>query len=235
MQQLRVTYAAPDENLACDEWLLDRCARGLLPATGVLRFWESVRYFAVLGLSNQTEKELQLDVCKRDQIPVLRRCSGGGTVLQGPGCLNYSLILPVSCAPELSGITRTNRWILERHQKALLTPASNSIKLDGTSDLTLNGRKFSGNAQRRLKNAILIHGTFLYRFDLDKIERYLHFPPRPPSYRGRRTHSDFLTNLPLSAEQIREAIASCWNAVEPGLVPPDEEITHLAQTRTHKP
>ncbi len=236
MRLLRIGYAAPDENLACDEWLLDRCSRGLLPGSGILRLWESPVPFAVLGLSNDAARELFLDRCSDDKIPVVRRRSGGGTVLQGPGCLNYSLIIPTSVSKELDGITRTNQWVLKNHQQALAPLLTGSrIQIDGLSDLTLDGKKFSGNAQRRLKNVVLMHGTFLYGFDLAAIERYLRLPPKQPEYRKSRPHPEFLINLPLSSAQIQSAIAACWNAVEPGIIPPDEEITRLAQTRANKP
>lgn len=234
MRLLRIGYATPDENLACDEWLLDRCSRELLPGSGVLRLWESSVPFAVLGFSNHAELELHLDNCTRDKIPVVRRRSGGGTVLQGPGCLNYSLIVPLSVSKELTGITRTNNWVLTHHQQALETLLpGNRVQIDGMSDLTLDGKKFSGNAQRRLKNAVLMHGTFLYGFDLKTIDRYLRLPPRQPAYRNNRPHPEFLINLPLSSAQIQSAIATCWNAVEPGIIPPDEEITRLAHTRAN--
>jgi lipoate-protein ligase A len=150
--------------------------------------------------------------------------------------LNYALVVPVTAASELGGISRTNCWVLSRHQQALapLLP-KNRIQLDGMSDLTIDGKKFSGNAQRRLKKSVLMHGTFLYGFELEKISRYLKLPFQQPAYRNQRPHAEFVTNLPLSRQQIESAISACWNAVEPGLIPPDEEITRLAQTRANKP
>src|SRR5690606_18418653 len=83
-------FTKPEENLSCDEVLLDFCESNNGPE--LLRFWESPSYFVVLGYTKSLQKEVNISECKQQRIPILRRCSGGGTVLQGSGCLNYSLI-----------------------------------------------------------------------------------------------------------------------------------------------
>ena len=89
MKGCDLTLPTPEENLACDEVLLDICEAGRLE--GVLRFWEPAQHFVVLGYANRAAREANLEFCRSAGIRVLRRCSGGGAVLQGPGCLNYSL------------------------------------------------------------------------------------------------------------------------------------------------
>ena len=93
MKYLDRTLRTPQENLAADEALLDWCEEE--SADEILRFWEPRQHFVVLGYSNRTRTEVNLDSCKKLDVPVLRRCSGGGTVLQGPGCLNYALLLRI--------------------------------------------------------------------------------------------------------------------------------------------
>ena len=56
-----------------------------------LRFWEPSKVFIVLGRIGRAEIDVNLTHVQEDHIPVLRRSSGGGTVLQGPGCLNYNI------------------------------------------------------------------------------------------------------------------------------------------------
>ena len=93
MTLLDVSFPLPVHNLACDEVLLNMLEE---EAVGeILRFWTSTQYFVVLGSSNNVRDEVDLDACRADGIPILRRHSGGGTVLQGPGCLNFSLILAI--------------------------------------------------------------------------------------------------------------------------------------------
>src|SRR5688572_6131078 len=93
MRWLDLTFPTPAENLACDEALLDLCEAGF--ADEVLRFWESPTHFVVVGYGNKVDSEVEVAACRADGIPILRRCTGGGTVLQGPGCLNYSLVLRI--------------------------------------------------------------------------------------------------------------------------------------------
>ena len=86
---------SPQENIHLDEELLLKTE--LSKEGETLRFWESKEYFVVIGRSGKAEEECHLDRCSRDGIKIVQRLSGGGTVLQGPGCLNYSLILSYIC------------------------------------------------------------------------------------------------------------------------------------------
>lgn len=111
------TFDTPEENLACDEALLDLCEEGRGPET--LRFWKPRDYFVVAGYSNKIQTEVLVEKCEEQQVPILRRPSGGGTVLQGLGCLNYSLVLKIDRHPEFKTITSATRFIMETHAKAL--------------------------------------------------------------------------------------------------------------------
>lgn len=210
IRQLNLTWPTPAANLACDEALLnDRESRG---GPGVLRFWESADYFIVVGYAARVAEEANLDVCRSADIPLLRRCSGGGTVVQGPGCLNYSLILPIADVGGAGSITDTNRFVMERHRAALTPLAGGPVHIAGHTDLAVGDRKFSGNAQRRKREWFLFHGTFLTGFDLSLIERLLPPPPRQPEYRRQRRHMDFLTQLPATSDQIKQQLVATWNA-----------------------
>src|SRR6266566_4412628 len=149
MKYCDLTLATPAENLACDEALLDLCDQGL--SGELLRFWEPARYFVVLGYASKVAQEVNLSFCQLSAIPVLRRCTGGGTVLQGPGCLNYSLILRIPDSGPLRSIPATNDFILKRHQSALAALLRAPVEIRGHTDLAIGGLKFSGNAQRRKK------------------------------------------------------------------------------------
>ena len=116
MHLLDSTFPLPEENLACDEALLDAAEED--GAAEILRFWEPAKPFVVLGYSNKISTEVDTAACDSLRIPVFRRPSGGGTVLQGPGCLNYSLILEIKPGP-LSTLTATNHFIMERNRDAV--------------------------------------------------------------------------------------------------------------------
>ena len=223
------TLATPAENLACDEVLLDLCESGSLGS--VLRFWEPSRYFVVVGYANQTATEVNQEFCRRHEIPILRRCSGGGAVLQGPGCLNYSLLLPIAQAPSLAGIAGTNDHVLLRHQRALQGLSGAAVEKQGHTDLAIGGLKFSGNAQRRRKNSLLFHGSFLLNADIDFMEKVLPLPSHQPEYRVNRSHSDFLVNLKIPNRLLKSALAKAWQASEPLPDLPLEEIGRLARDK----
>src|SRR3989442_12866689 len=117
MKLLDLTFPTAEENLAFDEALLDWCDEGAGPA--VLRFWEPQQPFVVVGYSNRVERDVNVAACREGGIPILRRCSGGGAVLQGPGCLNYALVLRIDYNPALQTVTGTNRFVMERNRPAL--------------------------------------------------------------------------------------------------------------------
>jgi lipoate---protein ligase len=212
MHWLDLTFPAPAENLACDEALLDLCESGF--ADEVLRFWESMTHFVVVGYANKVASEVDVAACGTDGVPVLRRCSGGGTVLQGPGCLNYSLVLRIDAHNGLENITSANCHIMKRNAAALSKALGQTASVEGFTDLTLDGQKFSGNAQRRKRTHLLFHGTFLLDFDLPLIGRYLRPPSRQPDYRRARSHAQFLRSLSVSRDEIKRVLRSEWNAME---------------------
>src|SRR5438309_12096554 len=109
MKLLDLTFPTPAENLACDETLLDWCDEGAGPE--LLRFWEPQQHFVVIGYSNHAERVVSVAACRERGIPILRRCAGGGTVLQGPGSLNYLLIRRIESNSVLETVTCTNRFV----------------------------------------------------------------------------------------------------------------------------
>lgn len=224
-----LTFDSPEENLAFDEVLLDACEAGALE--GVLRFWEPKRYFVVVGYGNEVGREVNQSFCRQRGIPVLRRCSGGGTVLQGPGILNYCLVLRVEDSPELAGISGTNDFVMDRHQRALQKLLDEPVEREGHTDLVIGGRKFCGNSQRRRKDSVLFHGCFLVQADLELIEQALPLPSRQPEYRRNRSHSDFLMNLKVPVRPLKTALAGAWDALHPLKEIPTEEILRLAAQR----
>jgi len=212
----------PAEELALDEALLDLCEAGEGP--GFLRFWEPAAYFVVLGYSKALELEADRAACDGLGIPILRRCSGGGTVLQGPGALNYTLVLPAGHAPELATITGANRWIMERNRSAVTAIGAREAQILGHTDLTLGGRKFSGNAQRRKQRSLLFHGSFLLDFDLDLIAEDLN----RRKVIGR--FSTFLEHVKPLADGER---VTRFNALFHWAVPPGREIEAGCEVGRH--
>jgi lipoate-protein ligase A len=86
------------------------------------------------------------------------------------------------------------------------------VEQSGTSDLTLGGRKFSGNSLRCKRNWLVYHGTLLCNFDIELIANCLGKPIRQPEYRQNRSHLDFLTQLPTTTTNLANAIKMQWSA-----------------------
>ena len=232
MKVLDLTLPTPAENLACEEALLDAAEAG--ESGEVLRFWESPRYFVVVGYANKVATEVNSAACEPRGVPILRRCSGGGTVLQGPGCLNYALILKITEDGPTRSINAANQFIMERNRQAVaaaLGTAHLAPRIEGHTDLALDGRKFSGNSQRRRRNFLLFHGTFLLHFDFALLNELLPMPSLRPDYRRARNHGEFLTNLDASAATIKSQLSREWNAKEASLGFPQERIESLVREK----
>lgn len=202
-------------NIAYDDALLHWCEEHDFN-NGILRFWEADSHAVMLGASNKYQDEINEKNCQKDKIPIYRRCSGGGSVLQGPGCLNYSIILPTSYHESLQNLSSTNTYIMNRVSDALthsfaLKNQSSSIHIKGHTDLVTKNKKFSGNAQRRLKKHLLFHGTLLLNFNLEKISLYLKHPPKEPNYRQNRDHKDFIMNIALEKSDIVKGFLSYFD------------------------
>jgi lipoate-protein ligase A len=210
MRFLDLTLATVAENLALDESLLLEAESGHVGE--VLRLWEWTEPAVILGSGCRLAEDVDKAACLAGGVPILRRASGGGTVLLGRGCLCYSLVLSYDRSSALGAIRSSYIYILERIRDAL-SGVAQGITGAGTSDLAVGGRKFSGNAQQRKRSVLLHHGTLLYDFDADQVGRYLRLPARQPDYRGGRDHAAFLTSLSVHASLLRLCLRDAWEAV----------------------
>jgi lipoate-protein ligase A len=223
MHLLDLTLPTLAENLALDEALLLDAEAG---GPEVLRFWEWRSHAVVLGAGGKWAAETDSAACQRDGVPILRRSSGGGAVLLGPGCLLFSLVLAYERQPSLADLHASYRFILGTLADALnaLVPG---VAPAGISDLAIGAQKVGGNSQQRKRTHLLHHGTLLCSFDLEQIPRYLAHPPREPEYRAKRPHLEFVTNLNVPVEQVKQCLRAAWQANE--LLPtwPRERVRRL--------
>ena len=204
----------PFFNLAMEEFFILSREWGGVPA--VLFFYENSDS-VVLGKSQQYQREVY---SHKALPPVIRRGSGGGSVVHFKGNLNYGLLLDLSVYPELFPIGTSYRAILGAVSRGLfglsdgLSPPSLTSHHglrggpSGISDIATTARgaskKISGNAQLRKRGRLLHHGTLLY--DLkgsNRISYWLRPPGVEPEYRAGRTHRDFMARvLPLRSRSV---------------------------------
>jgi lipoate-protein ligase A len=212
-------------HLALDEALLQAAESGV--AGECLRIWESAETFVVLGAGGRWSEEVVHHEARHLGIPVLRRSSGGGTVLQGPGCVNFVAVLDCRKRPDLQTVAGTNEIVLGSVLEALSLQGY-SLEIRGSSDLAHGKRKVSGNAQRRRKHFVLFHGTLLTnRFDLSLISQVLAHPVRQPDWREQRAHGDFVDCLNVDTDRFWKHWTELWGARPSDSVP--QSILRLAQ------
>jgi lipoate---protein ligase len=211
------------ENLALDEALLLNAEAG---GPEVLRFWQWPTYAVVLGAGGRIADDVHEERCQSDGIPLTRRGSGGGTVLLGPGCLLYSVVLAYDRDRALAQIVPSYHYVLGRIVAGLCA-VSPDLELRGSSDVAELERKVSGNAQQRKRSHLLQHGTLLYDFDVERVADYLKAPPRQPAYRHARSHRVFLTNLPADSATLRRSLRTAWSADVEMVNPPAELVRQL--------
>jgi lipoate-protein ligase A len=216
MRLLDFSFLDPAENLAFDEVLLNDAEDG--KGNETLRFWESPVPFVVLGVSQALRQEVWEKNCTDDGVRILRRASAGGCVLQGPGCLNFSLILSHGLHPEIKTIRGSYCFILGRICEALQRRGVRAHH-KGISDIAVSGRKVSGSSQKRRRHFMLHHGTLLHAVDIDRMERCLREPVNRPRYRGTRTHRGFIQTLPLDPQELRQAVCEAFGVDGPPAKP----------------
>lgn len=179
----------------------------------LLRTWQLHQPTVVLGRSSRIAAEVNQPFCEANAIKILRRCSGGATIVGGPGCLMYSVVVPIAEHPQMAKIDVAHDYVMSRIAAAARRQDPR-VKIQGICDLTVGSQKCGGNALRVTKDAVLYHGTILHQFPLDLIERCLRIAPRQPEYRSGRDHKTFVTNLNIDVRQLRRDIAGEFDELE---------------------
>jgi lipoate-protein ligase A len=202
--------------------------------TESLRMWQFDRPTVVLGRSSKINEEVNRGWCEEQQIEVLRRCTGGASVVGGPGCWMYSVVLRLLDETSIRKIDVAHDYVMQRVLSAIQQQLPGAER-KGICDLTFENRKFSGNSLRVARHHLLYHGTILIGSDLDLIESCLEFAPRQPEYREQRSHRDFVGNIEIDPARLISDLAEQFGASkvpDTKAVPFIEEHTHeLLRTR----
>lgn len=230
----------PDDvarSLALDEALLEEAHEGRR-AERVVRTWMAARPVVVVGSSSRVAEEVDAEACRAAGVPIVRRPSGGATVILGPGCLMWTVVTAV---PDVMPPVEHFHATMLEPLAATLSALGRPVVRAGTSDLVVEPagagqatpRKVSGNALRVRRHGVLYHGTLLDDFDIGLAGRLLRHPPREPDYRGRRPHAEFLANLGLGRGVLEDAVRRAFGAAErfPAEAIPDARVERLVRER----
>ena len=123
----------------------------------------------ILGSHQNVFQEINPHFVYGNNLPVVRRISGGGTVYHDLGNLNFTFIFNAKEGKQIDYITH-NEKIME-----VLATLGLETTMSERHDILYKGKKISGNAQRIHKNRVLHHGTILFNTNLKKLEQSLYF------------------------------------------------------------
>jgi lipoate-protein ligase A len=162
MQYLESESTNPHFNLALEQFVFDQLDRG----HDYFMLWRNDNA-VIVGKHQNTMGEINPEYVRENHIRVVRRLSGGGAVYHDLGNVNFTFIVSADnnrpfdfgtfCCPVV-------RALAELGVKA---------EINGRNDMTIEGKKFSGNAQYRKRNRVMHHGTILYDSDLSVLGRAL--------------------------------------------------------------
>ncbi|HNZ26904.1 MAG TPA: lipoate--protein ligase family protein [Spirochaetota bacterium] len=179
------------KNMATDETLLTKIFAE--DGTPIFRIYRWDKPTISLGRFQNPEDALFLDRCKMDNIPIVRRITGGAVILHLPEEITYSLVCSDADIDKNLSVKETYRaicrFLLNFYTKLGFQPKyavensdlgeslglRTSLCFAGKEeyDITINGKKIGGNAQKRLKHTIFQHGSIPIKFDCDIIKNYV--------------------------------------------------------------
>ena len=190
-------------NMAADQTLLTLCNAGKSPPT--LRLYGWSKPTVSIGYSGRGLERVNMEYCRKNSIDIVRRPTGGRILLHAEE-LTYSVTAPLEHPSFPKGLRKTHsvisQAIAECFEKfgiiggaqvisksradsggeRLLSPTC--FGLSNMTEITINGRKIVGSAQRRLSNAFLQHGSVLIDFEPKKLNELFIFPDK----KARQNH-----------------------------------------------
>jgi lipoate-protein ligase A len=149
----------PYENLAIEQYLMETVGED----TCILYLWQN-RHTVVIGRNQNAWGECRTTELNRDGGHLARRLSGGGAVYHDMGNLNFTFL-----------VSKKN-YDLQKQLQVIVTACRNlglNAEVTGRNDVTIDGRKFSGNAFFDSKGQAYHHGTLLVNVDMSKLGQYL--------------------------------------------------------------
>ncbi|KMT15264.1 hypothetical protein BVRB_3g063730 [Beta vulgaris subsp. vulgaris] len=146
----------------------------------------------VMGISGKPAELLDVKSVLQDKIPVIKRFTGGGTVIVDQGTVFVSLICNKDAVPGVQPYPQPiMAWSSLFYDEVF--HGAGDFKLR-ENDYVFGSRKFGGNAQSITKNRWIHHTSFLWDYE-DANMTYLKVPQRAPKYRQARDHSEFICRM----------------------------------------
>jgi lipoate-protein ligase A len=191
----------PHYNLALEQFVFDRLSRD----HSYFMLWQN-HHSIIVGKHQNTQAEINAAFVNAHKITVARRLSGGGAVYHDLGNLNFTFITGAD-----SGRGIEFAAFCEPIQKALASLGV-PVEIAGRNDMTVDGKKFSGNAQYRKEGRVMHHGTILYDSDLSVLSQALNVPDDKIESKGIKSVRSRVTNI-RPYMQTDMPIADFWAAL----------------------
>jgi lipoate---protein ligase len=159
-------------------------------------FWRTAPTL-MIGKFQNTLAEINMPYAKEHNIKIVRRVTGGGTIYTDMNGWQFSFITKRQAKMDFAGYTAP---ILEA-----VCSLGVAAELSGRNDLTIGGRKFSGNAEYIGKNVTLHHGSILFDTDLEELVRSLNVSDEKIISKGIKSVRQRVTNI---AEHLDKKMTS---------------------------
>ena len=144
----------------------------------------------IMGISGKPEELINQKKIEETPLPVIKRFSGGGTVIVDEDTLFITFIFQKEAHSFTPYPERIMRWTEELY-RPLFDPHPFRLR---ENDYVIGEKKCGGNAQYLRKERWLHHTSFLWDFKRERMD-YLLLPRKTPSYRAGRPHEEFLCSL----------------------------------------
>ena len=182
MLYIHNTSNNPYFNLAAEEYILKKYDEECFMV------WRNAPAI-IVGKNQNTLSEINIEFIENNNIPVVRRLSGGGAVFHDLGNLNFTFISN-DTGESFSNFRKFAQPIID-----VLKSLGINAEFSGRNDLTIDGMKFSGNAQYYLKNKVLHHGTLLFSADMSRLVSALKVKPDKFKDKSVKSVASRVTNI----------------------------------------
>lgn len=155
-------------NMAIDEAIYESVASGKQLPT--IRFYKWKNNSVSLG-AFQNQDEINLEECKKNNVDVIRRITGGRAVYHDKKDFTYSIVAPIKIFDNSvsNAYKEICSWIINS-----LKDLGIKSKLENKNDIIVNNKKISGNAAKLMEKGIYLqHGTLVYDLDFNLMPKVL--------------------------------------------------------------
>lgn len=193
LNYLNIYTTDPAFNLAAEQYVFENLPKDRM----YFMLWQNDNAI-IIGKYQNTLAEINEKNVLENGMKVVRRLSGGGAVYHDLGNLNFTFIADAGELEELN-----MRVFCQPIVKAL-AKIGITAEINGRNDITIDGRKFSGNAQYMRSGRIMHHGTIMFDSNLEMVQKALNVDPSKIESKGKKSVRSRVTNI---REYLREDIS----------------------------